>query len=151
MSRIPEELIVYIEEKAESFEYQLIDVSTKGASSAFIEISLDKEGGISLDECAEFNRNISTWIDNKGLFGGVYTLDVCSPGLDRALKSDREYQWAIGKEVKISTYEPVGDKRDIIGKLLELNGDESIVIEEDGKPIAVNRKNIAKAKLKISI
>jgi ribosome maturation factor RimP len=81
-----------------------------------------------------------------------YTLDVCSPGLDRELRNNEEFSWAVGKEVKVTLHSPVEGKSAITGKLEKVNGEGNIVIEEDeGVRITLERKNIAKAKLWVKI
>jgi len=149
-ARVPGELLEFINKEIEKADYQLVDVIARGVSS--FEIVLDKLGGISLDECSAFNRAISAWIVQNNMFSTGCAIDVCSPGLDRALKSDNDFLWATGKLVTIKTHEPVGEKREISGKLIKLEETDDVVIEdENGSEISVSRKNIAKAKLKVCI
>ncbi len=149
---VPEELITFINEEARKDGYQVVDVTARGGETAFYEVALDKEGGISLDECASFNNKIVTWIDKTGLFKGAYIIDVCSPGLDRVLKTDNEFNWAKGKNAAVNLYHPIGEKREINGKIVEVNKDEDIVIETaEGSKVKVDRKNISKAKLAIEL
>jgi ribosome maturation factor RimP len=149
---IPEELKEHIREEAERFDYQLVDISTKGRDTFFMEVVLDKEGGITLDECGEFNRRITSWIEEQNLFKGSYTLDVCSPGLDRELKSEGDFSWALGKEVKVTMHKAIGGKSVIIGELLEVDNKTDIVIKEaGGSKIHVDMDNVAKAKLHVEI
>jgi ribosome maturation factor RimP len=145
---VPEELRDHIREEAEKSNYQLVGITTKGGDSFFMEVVLDKEGGITLDECGEFNRRISFWIEEQNLFRSGFTLDVCSPGLDRQLKEDGDFSWAVGKEVKITVHAPVNGKSAIIGVLVEADAGKDLVVEEsEGDKLTVARDNIAKAKL----
>ncbi len=149
---IPKELTTHIDEEAERINYRIVDIQVKGRDSLLMEIVLDKEGGISLDECSDFNRNITSWIEKCGVFDGPYVLDVCSPGLDRKLKSGREFLWAEGKEVVITTHEHVDGKKEIVGRLLESDDDGKVVIKKkDGSTIRVERAIIANAKLHAEI
>ena len=100
---IPEELGKFIQDEAGKEGFQLVDIVSRGGNTAFFEIILDKEGGISLDECSKFNSKVSTWIEEQDMFSGNFTLDVCSPGLDRLLKSDGDFEWAKGKKVKVNS------------------------------------------------
>ncbi|MBD3425676.1 MAG: hypothetical protein GF409_00435 [Candidatus Omnitrophica bacterium] len=150
--RVPEDLLDYINKEAESSGYQVVDLTTRGGKAFFLEIILDKEGGITLDECTHFNRTVSTWIDDQKMFELGYTLDVCSPGLDRSLKKDNDFLWALGKQVRVRTYEPVEEKRQLTGKLIKADGDKDITIEdEQGRQVRIARKNVAKAKLCLSL
>ncbi len=150
--RIPEKLEEFIREEAKKRGYQLVDLSTRGGRTFFMEVVLDKEGGITLDECSEFNRHVASWIDEEGIFEYEYTLDVCSPGLDRELKSEGDYSWAVGKDIEVRTHEPVNEANLTVGKLLEVKGREGILMERpDGQTVFVEKKNIAKAKRWVSI
>ena len=141
-----------IRQEAERLDYQIVNISTRGGDTFFMDVALDKEGGISIDECGEFSRNISSWIEGQDMLKSGYTLDVCSPGLDRELRSEGEFSWAMDKEVRMTVHSSVEGKNVIIGKLVEVNGEESIVVEEpEGGTITVDRKNIAKAKLNVRL
>ena len=151
MGQIPQELKDIIQKEADAAGYKVVDVTTRGGRGLFIEISLDKDGGISLDECGAFNRKISAWMDAAESYGEGNTIDVCSPGLDRALKSDSEFEWAVGKDVRVNTYEPVGDDKIIEGRLAHVDGSDTITIEKEGTPVVIERRNISKAKIKAAL
>ncbi|MFC1549162.1 ribosome maturation factor RimP [Candidatus Omnitrophota bacterium] len=145
---IPESLEKFITKEAERLGYELVDMSTRGGGGFYLEIMIDKEGGITLDECSDFNRGVSSWIETESLFGDNVTIDVCSPGLDRVLKKEKDFLWAVGKQVKIKTREPVNGKSAVIGKLLEAGSEEDLVVEEeDGDKISIKKDNVAKARL----
>lgn len=149
--RMPEELREFIENEAKSTGYQVVDIIS-GRGATFIEVVLDKEGGITLDECGYFNSKIISWLDDNKLFSGNCTIDVCSPGLDRELKSENEFKWAVNKQVEVKLCEPVNEKNVITGNLLEKDGSGTISIEEDsGKKVCIAEKNTIKVKLKVKI
>ncbi len=151
-TRVPEELDKFIQDKAKKEGYQLVDILPRGGSTVFFEIVLDKEGGITLDECSEFNSKISIWIEENDIFRGNFTLDVCSPGLDRALKTDGDFEWAKGKQVKINLYKPIKEVKEILGILSKVNGDKDITILKDKEnSVKIERKNISKAKIVVEI
>ena len=150
-ARIPEKLTEFIKKEAEKAEYFLLEVSSRGGSGLFLDITLDKQGGITLDECSNFNRMVSVWMEKSEICGSSYTVDVASPGLDRVLKSDADFEWASGKKITVTTYEPVDEKRHFEGKLLA-SGDSEITLEQgSGETVRLKRKNIAKAQLKVEI
>lgn len=152
VARIPKELDDYIRDEAETSGYQLVDVTTRGGRSFSMEVVVDKEGGIMLDECAELNRKLTAWIDEKDLFPEGYTIDVSSPGLDRVLKSDSEFLWALGKKVIVNTYEPVDERKKIVGRLVESNTGGALTVEEEGgNKVSIARDNVAKAQLEVDI
>ena len=140
-AHVPEELLSFITKETEKAAYQLVDIVARGKAS--FEIVLDKPGGIMLDECAVFSRTIAMWINENNMFNGECALDVCSPGLDRALKSDNDFLWAVGKLVYIKMNDPVGEKREVSGKLISAEGIDDVIIEDEaGSEVVVSRKNI---------
>jgi len=148
-SNIPEEIMDLIENLAKEKEYDVVDIATKGGAS-FIEVVLDKKGGITLDECARFNSDMVLWIEESDLSDKNYTVEVSSPGLDRELKSPREFLWAAGKQVKITMNEPLEERFEMVGELIGAeDGKEIIVRNASGKDVSVKKKNIKKIKLHI--
>jgi ribosome maturation factor RimP len=151
-SIIPKELSEYIRKEAENSEYEIVGLTARGGRGFFLEIVLDKKGGITLDECTAFNKRIRSWMDEQKMFEGGYTLEVCSPGLDRPLRNDNDFLWALDKQVQVKTHEPVDGKSAVIGKLVKADGGQDITIEdEDGNEVRIERTNVAKAKLWVSI
>jgi len=152
MAKIPEILNKHIQEEAQKLGYIIVDVTASGGRSTAVEITLDKEGGITLDECGNFNRKIISWIEGNDDLPQRYTLDVCSPGIDRVLKSDNDYSWAKGKDIEVRVWEPVQEKKEFIGKLVEFSLDGKISIEtEDGENIIIEKDNVTKARLHVKI
>jgi len=151
-SRVSEELDKFVQDEAVKDGYQLVDIVPRGGNTTFFEIVLDKEGGITLDECSKFNNKISTWIEENDMFKGNFILDVCSPGLDRMLKSDGDFEWAKGKQVKINLYNPIDERKELSGELLEVNSDKDVTISKDDEgSVKIERKNISKAKLLVKL
>jgi ribosome maturation factor RimP len=149
---IPEELREFIAGEAETSGYRIVDISAKGGTAARLEVILDKEGGITLDECGEFNRRVMSWIDEHDVFAGGCTLDVCSPGLDRELRSDNDFSWATGKEVVINVHEPVNGKMSIEGRLTGTGDKGEVMVEEGpGNIVRIEKKNVARAKLVVKL
>lgn len=146
----PKEVQEFIRQEAVKSGYQLVNIAAKGGNTFHIEVALDKEGGITLEECAAFNRRVIEWIDTQKMFLRGYVIDVSSPGLDRELRSDDEFFWAAGKRVMIITREPVGGTAEFTGKMVSVSENGEVVLEEDkGTSVVINRKNITRARLKI--
>lgn len=112
---------------------ELIDISLRKSSGrSVLTVVADKTGGITLDDCAGINRSLGDYFDNGGSEGegpqpvqepfleGSYFLEVNSPGLDRPLKSPRDYERAIG-EVLCVVYSDEFAARTLIGKLISIN------------------------------
>lgn len=107
---------------------------------------IDKEGGVSLNDCDEFSRTISDVLDDVDPIEQNYILTVSSPGIERRLTRDWHFEKAVGKEVELKFFTVInGDKR-LCGILKSFAG-ESLVIAVDGKDVEVEMKNISSAKL----
>jgi ribosome maturation factor RimP len=146
----PKEVQEFVRQIADKHGYQLVNISAKGGNTFHIDVVLDKEGGITLDECAVFNREVIKWIDTEKMFARGYLIDVSSPGLDRELRSDSEFAWAVGKRVMIVTRDASGKIEEFNGKIVSAVENREVVLEEDdGTSVVINRKNITRARLKI--
>ncbi len=128
---------------------ELIDVIyRREAGGMVLRLLVDTEEGINLDQCESINRNIGEELDREGIIEGHYVLEVSSPGLDRPLKTDRDFERAKGKDIVVHLYEPVNNKRTHDGLLLGVS-EESIEIESSGSVVILPRLKIAKAVLKL--
>ncbi|MBF0215611.1 MAG: hypothetical protein HQL30_01305 [Candidatus Omnitrophica bacterium] len=134
----------FIELTAGSKGFFLLDIFRKDNR---IEIILDRTNGITLDECASFNRAVVKWMEENDKIPDNLIVDVCSPGLDRELKKTRDFQWASGKHVHIITREPVGGKREVYGILTLKEEGVDILTEENGLTLSIPFGNIVKARL----
>ena len=120
----------------------LVDLELKGAGRRYVlRIFVDKEGGISVNDCADLSEELSYILDVEDPVPGPYILEVSSPGLDRVLKKERELKWARGKKVRILTES--GEEK---GRLEDVQ-EETLTLDKDGKEIKVNRKDIKKIQL----
>jgi len=117
----------------------LIDVELKGrAGSQVLRIFVDTDEGISLDQCAALSRQISDLLDTRDIIPGRYRLEVSSPGLDRPLKTERDFKRNLGREVKI-VYTEDEEEKNIVG----------IIEDVDNSQVFVNQEN-SSAKIELS-
>ncbi len=135
----------------EQNNYYLLEITykRKGGKLA-LRLTLDKEGGISLEECAKVNTQISEFLEKENIILDPYTVEVDSPGLDRRLRTENDFTWAMGKTVKVSIYEPINGQKIFLGKLIGMN-EQNIIIEENGVAAEINKEKIANAKVKPDI
>ena len=107
-----------------------------------LRIFVDKPAGVGIADCERVSREIGDVLDVSGLIDGAYDLEVSSPGLDRQLRTDREYRWAIGKAVRCW----VAGGAEVRGRLTDVGG-ERLTLEQDGGRVEVPRAEITKARL----
>jgi len=109
----------------------------------YLRIYLDKEGGITIDDCSVISKEFNRQIDEINFIDDQYYLEVSSPGIDRAFKKDSDYVKNINNEVEIKLYSPVNGTKLLKGILLEKNED-NIIVEFNNERVAIELKNISK-------
>ena len=131
---------------AEKFNVFLVDAQyKKEAGKQYLRLFIDKEDGVGIDDCEEFSRAFSDAIDELDPIEAEYILEVSSPGVDRKLKTEREFLHYIGREVDVKLFKAENGKKEFTGILKSFeNG--TCVIEGD-EEIEVNVKDAAYIKL----
>lgn len=107
------------------------------------------EGGITLGECADLNRQISMVLDEKQILQENYLLEVSSPGLDRPLKTKSDFLRCLNRRAHFFLSEPISGRLELEGVIIRLE-DESVHIEEKDIIAAVPLVKITKAKQIVS-
>ncbi|MXQ54903.1 ribosome maturation factor RimP [Shimazuella alba] len=125
---------------------ELVEVEyKKEGPNWFLRIYIDGlEKPVDLDDCAKASEQLSLALDEKDPIPGNYYLEVSSPGAERPLKKESDFQKAIGKTIHVSTYEPIDGQRTFEGKLDQVLQD---VIVVNGQSIPRNK--IASARLSV--
>ena len=108
---------------------------------------VDKPGGVSVGDCQAVSREAGDVLDVSGLIEPAYDLEVSSPGLDRVLRSEREYAWAVGKDVRCWVREPVLGRTEFSGRLLGVSETTLQLEEPEGRTQEVPRAMVTKARL----
>lgn len=118
----------------------------------FLRIFIDKEGGVSINDCTAFSREISPLLDRENIINERYYLEVSSPGLDREIFIPEELPEVIGKKLKVTLKSPVEGIK-IIAGILKSYREESIVLEDTkhSKSWQIAIKNIEKINLEPEI
>ena len=128
---------------------ELIDIIFRRESSGLIlRIVADTADRITVSECADLNNFLSEALDREDVIQDRYTLEVSSPGLDRPIKTDRDFERSMGKEFELTTFEAIDGKKTHEGVLVGIDKD-NVVIERQGISTVIPRIKIALARLKI--
>lgn len=134
-------------------EYEVVDTEyVKEGSQYYLRIFVDRKAEderISLDDCQKISRMISEMMDIKDPIKDQYMLEISSPGIDRALKKERDFKREAGKDVELKLYKPLDGQKEFEGKLLALTEDDKVQIEYNNQTIEFNRKDIAIIRLKV--
>ncbi len=108
---------------------------------------VDKPGGVSVGECQAVSREAGDVLDVMGLIEPAYDLEVSSPGLSRELRKDREFAWAVGKDLSCWLRDPLDGRRELAGRLVAVTATELTLAEPDGRMREVPRSLVSRARL----
>jgi len=134
----------YLEEKG----IELVDITYKHEQGGMVlRLLVDTPAGITIAECEALNNYLSDTLDKENVIEERYILEVASPGLDRPIVTDRDFERSMGKTLDVRTYEPIDAERTHEGKLIGMDK-ENIVLESDGISTVIPRVKIARAKRK---
>ena len=143
--RLTEELITPI---IEAHHFELVDVEwVKEGSNWYLRVYIDKEGGITVDDCEIINREFGDVLDEKDYISENYIFEVSSPGLDRPLKKEKDFVRSIGKDVEIRLYKPIDKKKEYVGTLESYDKNSVTIALEDGQKMTFERSVIALIRL----
>ncbi len=127
---------------------EVVDVELLGEGRhQVLRVLVDRDGGIGIENCARLSEALSRELDLYDLPIGAYTLEVASPGLDRALRKPAEFVRFSGRTVAVTTYAPVDGQRRFRGRLLGLIDGRVALRLDDGREVRLDQEEIAQAKL----
>jgi ribosome maturation factor RimP len=136
--------------------FELVDVEFKREGQGWVlRFFIDKPGGVTLDDCALFSREVSMLLDVEDFIHRAYHLEVSSPGIDRPLKTREDYQRFCGERIKVKTFEKMDPddrghaRKTFTGDLIGLEDDRILIQQTDkkGGVVAIPLEAVAKAHL----
>lgn len=132
-------------------KYECVDVEyVKEGTNWYLKIYIDKEGGITIEDCEYVSRAIEKKLDENDPIESAYILEVSSPGLDRPLKKEKDFNRSIGKLVEVKLYTPLNGEKEFNAKLIDYKGDDHVVLEmESGEEVILSRKDMALIRLAV--
>src|SRR5215469_5000686 len=142
-----ERLIALIEPVLGRMGYELVELEySAGRAHAVVRLFIDREAGVTLDDCAQVSREVSSVLDVEDPIPSAYTLEVSSPGFDRVLRTQAHFGRFVGSRVFIELKEPREGRRRYTGKLLPVD-ESGIALEVDREQVTVSFAEIGKARL----
>ena len=118
----------------------------KEAGQWFLRLYIDKEGGISIEDCEAVSRPVSALLDEADPIEGSYVFEVSSAGADRVLKTDAHFEQFMGAEVEVKLYRPRDGRKEFVG-LLRTHNDGDVTVEINGEIAEFTKKEIALVRL----
>jgi len=113
-----------------------------------LRLYIDKEGGITLDDCASVSRELGDLVEAKNTIDYSYVLEVSSPGLNRPLKKEKDFIRSIGKIVALVVSKPINKRKNFTGRVTGVREGVISLLLNDNTLAEVPLKEINKARLK---
>src|SRR6266699_4586215 len=130
MSELPERVEQQIEKIVVSEGMELVHIDyRKQGRTWLLRVDIDREGGVTLDDCQLISQQVSTWLDVDDVVPGEYELQVSSPGLDRKFYRDSDYGKFLGRLVRVKTSAAIRGLHVIVGRLKEFDGQKIVVTD----------------------
>lgn len=107
----------------------------------------DASGGVTLDDCVEVSRDVSSVLDVEDLIPHHYNLEVSSPGLDRRLRGPADYARFVGQLAKVKLKKPAPDGQRVLRGLLEEAPEGHVAVLADGKRVEVPTSDVEEGRL----
>ena len=128
--------------------FELVDVEyVKEAGNWYLRAYIDKENGITVDDCEEVSRALSDLLDEEDFISENYILEVSSPGLDRPLKKEKDFERSIGKDVEVKLFKAINKEKEFVG-ILKAYDEDTVTLEmEDETEMQFKRSDIARIRL----
>jgi ribosome maturation factor RimP len=109
---------------AEEERLELVNVDMHGMGrKTLLRVTVDKEGGVTIGDCERMSRSFEALLDVEDPIKGAYTLEVSSPGIDRPLTKQKDFEKNIGKLVRIITKEKIGNQTFFTGRITDVGED----------------------------
>ena len=118
----------------------------KEAGAWYLRVYIEKEGGVSIDDCEAVSRPLSDALDEADPIEGSYTLEVGSAGLDRVLRKSEHFAAFLGSEVEVKLYRARDGKKDCVG-VLKAYDNGAVTLECGGETVTFEKKDIAQVRL----
>lgn len=149
MSKKIEQMTEELVQRVIPNEYEMVDVEyVKEAGEMYLRILIDKDGGMTIDDCVELSGIIGSELDKKDYIKDAYNLEISSPGLDRTLKKDRDYVREKGKDVEVKLFKKDDNYgKEFIAVLEGLDENGNVVFKIDDDIVTFDKKEIAKINL----
>ncbi len=128
---------------------ELVEVEYRREARGWVlRLYIDKEGGITLDDCSQVSHELGRELDVEDFISTPYHLEVSSPGLTRPLKRESDFVKYQNRVIKLRTIDPIDNRRQFKGKLLGCSNGH-IELEMEGGVVQIPLAQIAKANLEI--
>ena len=150
MSKLTEKIAAIAAPVVEEEGCSLWDVEyVREAGTWYLRIFIDKEDGVSIDDCERISRRLDPILDEEDPIAESYVFEVGSAGADRELKRPGDFEMFLGSEVEVKLYQPVNGSKTFVGELIAYD-DGAVLIRSGKREDRFEKNQIAKVKLYVS-
>jgi ribosome maturation factor RimP len=150
MNDIKQKVLNFAKQVADEQGVEIFDIELLGTGKLLLRVIIDKEGGVTLNDCERFSKSLGAVLDVENPFPWSYTLEISSPGLDRPLKGIKDFEKNTGKLARIITVEKIENQKFFIGRILEVSND-FVKLLINGRKIDIPFDKISKARLEVEL
>ncbi len=150
MDEIKKKVRKLAEQVAEEHGVELFHIDLLGKGKLLLRVMIDREGGITLDDCERFSRSLEALLDVENTIPLSYTLEVSSPGLDRPLRNVKDFEKHRDKLARIITEEKIENQNLFIGRILGVTS-SFVKLLVHGQELDIPFDKISKARLEVEI
>jgi ribosome maturation factor RimP len=134
-----------IDREVEGVELVLLE-QAGGKGQKVVRLLVDHASGVTHELCGRVSEAVSVALDDNEQFGGPYTLEVSSPGLERPLRKKEHFEAQVGKKVYVKTRVPVEGTKVWQGRLVEVTPD-AVLVEDEARRVTIRLSDISSAHL----
>jgi ribosome maturation factor RimP len=149
MDEVKKKVLKLAAQVADDQGVELFDVELLGRGKLLLRIMIDSEEGVSLNDCESFSRSLEALLDVQNT-PASYTLEVSSPGLDRPLRSLKDFKKHINKLARIITAEKIENQNLFIGRISDVTGN-FVKLSVHGRELDIPFEKISKARLEVEL
>ena len=147
--KITDQVTEFAKPVVENFGCQLWDVEyVREGSERYLRLYIDKEGGVDIDDCEKIHRAMDPILDEKDPIAESYHFEVCSAGLERALKRPGDFERFLGSAVTVKLYRPRNGLKEIPAVLRGYE-DGKITVEAGKETICFEKSEVALVRLRV--
>ena len=138
-----EKITAFLTTYADELGVEIVDVEAKSGKSPYLTVFVDRDGGVDLDTLEKFHNLIDEPLDQLNPYDAPYTLNVSSPGIDRPLKTERDFLRKLGKDVEVKLYAPLNGKKYFEAKLIGFEN-QIIKLQLENETLELKQSDVAK-------
>lgn len=147
--RIVNEVSHLVEPLLHEIGFEMVDIEFQFERGRWIlRVFIDKEGGVTVDDCADVSRELGDLIEAENIIDYSYVLEISSPGLNRPLRKESDFMRSIGKMVRLKMSGPITRRRNFTGRLANVREGMISLVVDDNNLVELPLKEIDKARLK---